>query len=93
VIDTLHGIYRLSAKQKEKLQSAIASCLSNPLQVPAKLVVQVTGLITSMTLVTGPAASLFSRFLHRVLNERASWRSLLSLDGAALIELRFWQSS
>jgi hypothetical protein len=46
-----------------------------------------------MSLVTGPVASLFLRFLHRALNSRTSWRGHVTLDSAAIGELRFWQSS
>lgn len=59
--------------------------------VPARTVARVTGLITSLSLVTGPISGLFSRFLHRALATRASWYSKVHLDSAALGELRFWR--
>lgn len=93
IVDSMHGVFRLSARQKTKLRDAISECLRSPARVPAKTLARVTGFITSMSLVTGPVSGLFSRFLHRVLNERASWRSLLALDLPALNELRFWQQS
>jgi hypothetical protein len=93
VIDTLHGVYRLTAVRKAKLLDAISSCLSSPARVPAKLVARTTGLITSISLVTGSLSGLFSRFLHRALNLRASWHASVSLDESACDELRFWQQS
>jgi hypothetical protein len=90
VIDTLFGQFRLTALQKRKLQIAIARCVRNPTQVPAKLLARVTGLVTSLSLVTGPVSGLFSRFLHRALNSRKSWYDSVSLDSSALAELRFW---
>ncbi|GAQ88451.1 reverse transcriptase [Klebsormidium nitens] len=92
VVDTLFGQFRLTAIQKAKLSSAIQSCLRSPRAVPAKTVARVTGLIQSLSLVTGPISGLFSRFLHRALNSRSSWYSKVSLDSAALSELQFWQS-
>jgi hypothetical protein len=68
LIDTLHGVYHLTARQKDKLHKAIASCLCQSSRVPSNLLARVTGLITSMSLVTGPVSGLFSRFLHRALN-------------------------
>jgi hypothetical protein len=90
VIDSIHGVFRLTALQKDKLRSAIASCLANPSQVPAKLLARVTGLITSMSLVTGPVSGLFSRYLHRDLDTRSSWRGKVALSSQALVELGFW---
>ncbi|GAQ81891.1 hypothetical protein KFL_000940010, partial [Klebsormidium nitens] len=92
VVDTLFGQFRLTALQKQKLQSAIQACLNQPLAVPAKLLARVTGIINSFSLVTGPISGLFSRSLHRSLATRSSWYSKVSLDSAALAELRFWQS-
>jgi hypothetical protein len=93
VIDSLHGVFRLSSVQKKKLINSISSCLASPSRVSAKLLARTTGLITSMSLVTGPVSGLFSRFLHQALNTRVSWRSSVLLDSAALEELRFWQGS
>lgn len=93
IIDSLHGVFRLSAVREDKLRDAIATCLRNPSRVPAKGLARVTGLLASMRLVTGPLAGLFSRFLHRALNSRTSWRSHVSLDPPALFELSFWQQS
>jgi hypothetical protein len=93
VIDTLNGVFHLTALQKTKLREAIASCLCHPSRVPAKLVARVTGLITSMSLVTGPVSGLFSRFLYCALNTRRSWSSSVALDESALSKLAFWQSS
>jgi hypothetical protein len=90
VIDSLHGTLRLTALQKDKLRTAIASCLARPSQVPAKLLARVTGLITSMSLVTRHVSGLFSRFLHRDLDLRSSWRSCVPLSSKALAELSFW---
>jgi hypothetical protein len=90
VIDSFHGVFHLTALQKEKLRSAIASCRADPSRVPAKLLARVTGLITSMSLVTGPVSGLFSRFLHRDLDTRSSWRDRISLSSSALQELGFW---
>jgi hypothetical protein len=90
VIDSFHGVFRLTALQKDKLRSAIASCLANPSQVPTKLLAKVTGLITSMSLVTGPVSGLFSRYLHRDLDTRSSWRGIVALSSQALVELGFW---
>ncbi|GAQ91382.1 DNA Adenine methyltransferase [Klebsormidium nitens] len=92
VIDTLFGQFRLTALQKSKLNSAIELCLRNPQSVPAKTVARVTGLITSLSLLTGPISGLFLRFLHRALATRSSWYSKVQLDSAALGELRFWRS-
>jgi hypothetical protein len=61
--------------------------------VPAKLLAKVTGLLASMSLVTGPVSGLFSRFSHRALATRTSWRGSVSLDFSALAELAFWQNS
>jgi hypothetical protein len=91
VVDTLFGQFRLTALQKTKLDSAIQSCLRTPVSVPAKTVARVTGLITSLSLVTGPISGLFSRFLHRALATRSSWYSKVQLDNAALRELQFWR--
>jgi hypothetical protein len=91
VVDTLHGVFHLTAVQKDKLCTAIAKCLRQPQRVPAKLLAHVTGLITSMSLVTGSVSGLFSRFLHRALNTRASWNSSVTLDQPACEELRFWE--
>ena len=93
IIDTMHGVFRLSARQKTKLQDAISECLSAPSRIPAKSLARITGFITSLSLVTGPVSGLFSRSLHRVLSSRTSWRSILSLDQPALTELRFWRDS
>ena len=93
VVDTLHGKFHLSAVAKNKLAAAISRVLANPSSVPAKALARVTGLIASMSFVTGPVAGLFTRFLHRALDSRTSWRSSVFLDAAALSELRFWQSS
>lgn len=92
VVDSLHGVFRLSSVQMKKLLDSIKTCLVSPSKVPAKLLARVTGLITSMSLVTGPVSGLFSRFLHRALNTRLSWRSSVILDPAAVGELRVWQS-
>jgi hypothetical protein len=89
VVATLFGQFRLTALQKTKLEAAIQSCLRNPRSVPAKTVARVTGLITSISLVTGPISGLFSRFLHRSLAARTSWYSKVPLDCAALGELQF----
>ncbi|GAQ81226.1 reverse transcriptase [Klebsormidium nitens] len=91
VVDTLFGHFRLTALQKSKLHSAIEACFRNPRSVPAKTVARVTGLITSLLLVTGPISGLFSRFLHRALATRSSWYSKVQLDSAALGELLFWK--
>jgi hypothetical protein len=91
VVDSLQGVFRLSALQKDKLQQAISSCLERPSRVPAKLLARVTGLVTSMSLVTGPVSGLFSRFLHRALNSWTSWQVSVSLDSQAIGELKFWQ--
>lgn len=91
VVDTLFGQFRLTALQKTKLEAAIQACLRNPRAFPAKTVARVTGLITSISLVTGPISGLFSRFLHRALAARASWYSKVQLDTAALRELQFWR--
>jgi hypothetical protein len=93
VIDTLFGTFCLSKLQKDKLASAITSCLSKPQAVPAKLVAKVTGLTNSISLVTGPVSGLFSRFLHRALAQRSNWYSKLDLDSAARFELQFWQQN
>jgi hypothetical protein len=93
VIDTLHGVYHLTARQKDKLRETSASCLRQPSRVPSKLLARVTGLITSMSLVTGPVSGLFSRCLHLALNTRSSWRARVSLDPAALAKLSFWQAN
>jgi hypothetical protein len=93
VIDSLHGVFHLTALRKAKLQEAVAACLASPTRISAKLVARTTGLITSLSLVTGSLSGLFSRFLHRALNTRNSWRASVSLDEPALGELRFWQSS
>jgi hypothetical protein len=90
VIDFFHGVFRLTGLSKDKLRSAIASCLANPSQVPAKLLARVTGLITSKSLVTGPVSGLFSRYLHRDLDTRSSWRGKVALSSQALVELGFW---
>jgi hypothetical protein len=45
-----------------------------------------------MSLVTGPIAGLFSRYLHRALSSRSSWYSKVNLNKPVLNELRFWQS-
>jgi hypothetical protein len=91
VVDTLFGQFRLTALQRSKLDSAIQACLRNPRSVPAKTVAHVTGLITSLLLVTGPISGLFSRFLHRALASRSSWYSKVHLDSAALTKLQFWR--
>jgi hypothetical protein len=62
IVDTLHGVFRLSARQKDKLRDNISTCLSDPQHVPAKLLAKVTGLLASMSLVTGPVSGLFSSF-------------------------------
>jgi hypothetical protein len=49
VVDTLHGVFHLTALQNDKLRTAIAKCLRQPLRVPAKLLAYTTGLITSMS--------------------------------------------
>ncbi|GAQ78090.1 reverse transcriptase [Klebsormidium nitens] len=92
VVDTLFGQFRLTSLQKQKLASAISSCFRSPHSVPAKLVARVTGLVNSFSLVTGPISGLFSRSLHSALANRSSWYSKISLDPAALADLRFWQS-
>jgi hypothetical protein len=51
IIDTFHGVFCLTAIQKDKLLCSIRSCLADPAHVPAKLLAMVTGLITSMSLV------------------------------------------
>lgn len=89
VVDTLHGVFHQTALQKDKLRTAIAKCLRQPLRVPATLLAHTSGLITSMSLVTGSVLGLFSRFLHRALNTRASWHSSVILDQPACEELRF----
>jgi hypothetical protein len=81
----------LTALQKDKLRLAIDKCLLNPTAVPAKLLARVTGLANSLSLVVGPISGLFSRFLHRSLNQRRSWYSKVALDGPALSELCFWK--
>jgi hypothetical protein len=91
VVDSLQGVFRLSALQKDKLQQAISSCLERPLRVPAKLLARVTGLVTSMSLVTGPVSGLYLRFLHRALKSWTSWQASISLDSQAIGELKFWQ--
>jgi hypothetical protein len=53
IIDTLHGGFRLSARQKGKLRENMSACLYNPQHVSAKLQDKVTGLLASMCLVTG----------------------------------------
>ncbi|GAQ87894.1 hypothetical protein KFL_003850140, partial [Klebsormidium nitens] len=93
VIDMLSGVFRLTALQKTKLQDAISSARSSPQRVPAKLLARITGLLASMKLVTGSVSGLFTRYLHRALNTRSSWRSTVSLDAAALSKLSFWTSS
>lgn len=93
IIDSMHGVFRLSARQKTKLREAITACRSNPSRVPAKLLARVTGFITSMSLVTGSVSGLFSRFLHRALNTRSSWRGHVALDPESLAELDFWSNS
>jgi hypothetical protein len=72
VVDSLFGQFCLSNLQKSKLLTAIDKCLSNPSVVPAKLLARVTGFANSLLLVVGPVAGLFSRFLHRSLNQRQS---------------------
>jgi hypothetical protein len=89
VIDTFHGVFCLTGLSKDKVCSAIASCLANPSQVPAKLLARVTGLITSMSLVTGPVSGLFSCYLHRDLDTRSSWQGKVALRSQALVELGF----
>jgi hypothetical protein len=91
VVDTLFVQFRMTALQRTKLESAIQACLQRPQSVPAKTVARVTGLIASLTLVTGPILGLFSRFLHRALATRSSWYSHVQLDSAALGELSFWR--
>jgi hypothetical protein len=86
-VDTLHGVFHLTAHQKDKLRTAIDKCLQQPHKVLAKLLACTTGLITSMSLITGSVFGLFSRFLHRVLNTRASWNATVSLDPPACAEL------
>jgi hypothetical protein len=93
VIDSFHGVFRLTGLSKDKLRSAIASCLANPSQVPAKLLARVTGLITSMSLVAGPVSGLFIRYLHRDLDTRSSWRGKVALSSQALVKLGFWLSN
>jgi hypothetical protein len=61
--------------------------------VPAKLLARVTGLVTSLSLVTGPVSGLFSRALHRSLNLRKSWYDSVRLNPSALAELRFWDKN
>lgn len=91
VVDSLFGQFRLSGLQKSKLLAAIDKCLSNPAAVPAKLLARVTGLTNSLSLVVGPISGLFSRFLHRSLNQRRSWYSKVALDTPAISELHFWR--
>jgi hypothetical protein len=93
VIDTLHGVFHLTAIRKKKLHDAISACLASSSRLPAKLVARTTGPITSCSLVTGPLSGLFSRFLHRALNTRLSWNASVSLDPPAISELQFWQQS
>jgi hypothetical protein len=93
VLDTYHGVFRLTAQQKLKLQQAITSGLNQKSNVPAKLLARVTGLLASMSLVTGAVSGLFSRSLHKVLNSRILWRSTVALDDRALEELSFRQQS
>lgn len=89
IVDTLHGVFCLSARQKDKLRDNISACLSDPQHVPAKLLAKVTGLLASMSLVTGTVSGLFSRFLHRALATRTLWRGSVSLDSSALAKLAF----
>jgi hypothetical protein len=93
VVDSLFGQFRLSSLQKSKLLAAIDKCLSNPSTVPAKLLARVTGLTNSLLLVAGPISGLFSRFLHRSLNQRSSWYSKVSLDPPAVSELQLWKAN
>jgi hypothetical protein len=89
VVTTLFGQFRMCALQKNKLSEAIQTRLQDPHSVPAKAVARVTSLVTLMSLVTGPIAGLFSRYLHRALASRSLWYSKVNLDEPALNELRF----
>jgi hypothetical protein len=92
IVDTLFGKFRLTSTQKQKLRSAEDLCLKSPSQVPAKTLARVTtGLAQSLSLLTGPVAGLFCRFLHRALARRSSWYISVALDAPALGELRFWR--
>ncbi|GAQ93012.1 reverse transcriptase [Klebsormidium nitens] len=91
VVDTLFGQFRLTALRKAKLAAAIDLSLRAPLAVKAKALARITGLITSLSLVTGPISGLFSRYLHRALASRSFWYSKVALDSAAVSELHFWK--
>lgn len=73
VVDTLNGVFHLTAKQKQKLRDVLSSCLAQPSKVQAKLLARATDLITSMSLVTGSLSDMFSQYLQRARNTCLSW--------------------
>jgi hypothetical protein len=47
--------------------------------------------LTNWWPLVSPISGLFSRFLHRSLNQRSSWYSRVSLDPRAISKLQFWR--
>jgi hypothetical protein len=94
IVDTFDsGVFCLTERQHSELQAAIQVCLRDSRRVPAKLLAKVTGLVCSMSLVTGSGSGLFSRHLHRAPHMRASWYSKLAFDDLACSELQFWRNN
>jgi hypothetical protein len=62
-------------------------------KVKARQLASVTGLIVSNLIVFGNICKLMTKALHRQIDCRSSWDSVLNLDSESINELEFWLSS
>lgn len=73
----------------DKVKFAIQNTLHRS-RLSAREIACVTGLVISNSLVFGPVCKLITKSLHRLIEQRVSWESSLSLDKDCKSELEFW---
>ena len=84
----------LSIPQKKinkMLVSINATLVSRKVKV--RQLASLTGLIVSNLIVFGNICKLMTKALHRKIDPRSSWDSVLNLDSESINELEFWLSS
>jgi hypothetical protein len=90
-VDTAAGTFTIPVTRWNKFQALVREALRAP-TIPARTLSSVLGHVSSMSLVLGGLARLFSRSCFALVNSRAAWDAPLVLDDAARHELLFWGS-
>ena len=87
-------ILSIPQKKNNKMLVSIKGTLVSRKVKAARQLASVTGLIVSNLIVFGNTiCKLMTKALHRKIDSRSSWDSVLNLDSESINELEFWFSS